>query len=90
MTIEVRLYSILRERDGRIVDRLEIELPEGSQAGDVLNLLDVPDNLEVVLAVNDQVISESDVLKDNDRLAIIPAIAGGAVTVGLSARDDDK
>ncbi len=77
ITVSVRLYSILRQRDGRIVNGLDLELPSESQVADVLRLLDVPDDLELVLAVNDQVSSETTVLQDRDRLAIIPAVAGG-------------
>ena len=77
IAITVRLYSILRERDGQIVDRLELELPTGSRVSDVLRVMDVPGNLEVVLAVNDQIVAESAVLHDQDRLRIIPAIVGG-------------
>jgi molybdopterin converting factor small subunit len=77
ITITVRLYSILRERDNRTVDRLELELPPDSRISDVLRLLEVARDLEVVLATNDEIAMESAVLHDGDRLAIIPAVAGG-------------
>jgi molybdopterin converting factor small subunit len=77
ISVSVRLYSILRQRDGRIVDSLELTLPMGSRAADVLSILDVPLDLEIILAVNDVVSSDTVVLKDGDRLAIIPAVAGG-------------
>jgi sulfur carrier protein ThiS len=80
LSITVRLYSILRNRDGRIVNQLELEVPQGSQVADILRLLEVPSNLEVILAINDQVTTEAAVLQDSDRLAIIPAVAGGAVS----------
>jgi len=77
ITISVRLYSILRQRDGRIVDRLELDLPPGSRVDYVLRKLDVPEDLELVLAVNDEVTDVTAVLQDHDRLSIIPAVAGG-------------
>ena len=77
ITITVRLYSILRDRDNRTVDRLELELPPDSRISDVLRLLEVARDLEVVLATNDKIAMESAVLHDGDRLAIIPAVAGG-------------
>jgi sulfur carrier protein ThiS len=77
ITISVRLYSILRQRDGRIVDRLELDLPPGSRITDALRQLGVPQDLELVLALNDQVASENAILQDQDRLSIIPAVAGG-------------
>jgi sulfur carrier protein ThiS len=75
--VSVRLYSILRQREGRIIDRLELDLPLGSRVMDVLRLLEVPQDLELVLALNDQVTSETTILQDRDRLSIIPAVAGG-------------
>lgn len=81
ISITVRLYSILRERNGRIVDRLELELPQGSCAEDALRQLDVPRDLDVVLSLNDQIAAETAVLHDGDHLAIIPAIAGGGSIV---------
>ena len=79
ISVTVRLYSILRQRDGQIVNRLELELPAGSQIADVLSLLNVPRNLELVLAINDQIVAESAMLQDQDLLRIIPAIAGGEI-----------
>lgn len=81
ITVSVRLYSILRQRDGRIVDRLELELPLGSRVSGVLRMLDVPQDLELVLALNDQVTTRSAILQDRDRLSIIPAVAGGSGSV---------
>jgi sulfur carrier protein ThiS len=81
ITVTVRLYSILRERDGQIVDSLECKLPQGSRVSDILGQLGVPDSLEVILAVNNKVVLESVVLRDQDRLAIIPAVAGGTVAL---------
>jgi sulfur carrier protein ThiS len=78
ITITVRLYSILRQRDGRTVDRMEVELPDGSRAEDVLHQLEVPESLELVLAINEQVVAKSAILNNGDHLSIIPAVAGGA------------
>ena len=77
MQITVRLYSILRHRNGDIVDCLELDLPENSTILDVLALLQVPDDLEIVLAVNEEVVKVDTTLSDGDLLALIPAVAGG-------------
>lgn len=71
----------MRERDGRVVDRLELDLPPDSQVSEVLRLLNIPANLEVIVALNDQIAAETEVLRDNDRLAIIPAVAGGTDSI---------
>lgn len=77
VTISVRLYSILRNRNNQIVDRMELQVPEHSNVSQVLDLLEVPDDLEIILAVNDRVTEKEQVLEDGDHLAIIPAVAGG-------------
>lgn len=75
--VTVRLFSVLRHYDGRIVDRLEMELARGSRAQDVLKLLQVDDQLEAALALNDALVAEDAILSDGDILSIIPAVAGG-------------
>jgi molybdopterin converting factor small subunit len=75
--VTVRLYSVLRHRDGRIVDRLALELPPGSRVGDVVRLLAVDPRLEPLLTVNDEPATAATPLADGDRLAIIPSVAGG-------------
>jgi molybdopterin converting factor small subunit len=75
--ITVRLYSILRHRDGKIIDRLEMDLPPGSNVQTVLDDLQVHEELEAILAVNDEVVDAGNVLKEGDRLSIIPSVAGG-------------
>jgi molybdopterin converting factor small subunit len=75
--VTVRLYSVLRHREGRIVDRLALDLPPGSRAGDVVRLLAIDPRLEPLLAVNDELATEATPLADGDRLAIIPSVAGG-------------
>lgn len=77
LRVTVRLYSVLRHRDGRIVDRLELALPPGSRVGDALRLLAIDPRLEPLLAVNDELATETSPLADGDRLAIIPSVAGG-------------
>jgi molybdopterin converting factor small subunit len=77
LRVTVQLYSVLRHRNGQIVDRLELELPLGSCARDVLEMLQVPAELEAVVAVNDEVTGESTPLSDGDCVAVVPAVSGG-------------
>lgn len=77
ITISVRLFSILRSRNGQVVDRMELRMPQHSNVSDVLDLLEVPANLEIILAINDRLTEKGQVLEDGDHLAIIPAVAGG-------------
>jgi sulfur carrier protein ThiS len=75
--IVVNLYSVLRHRSGEVVNQLELELPAGSRIQDALDRLEVPPDLEVVVSVNGRVADGHDSLHDGDRLAVIPAVAGG-------------
>ena len=75
--IFVKLYSVLRHRDGAIVDRMEMDIPAGSRAADVLRLLKVAEEMEASVAINSALVREDAALADGDTLAIIPSVAGG-------------
>ncbi len=68
---------MLRHREGKIVDRLELDVAAGSRTGDVLRLLEVKDNLKAILSINDKMVGEDALLADGDVLSIIPQVAGG-------------
>ena len=77
MRVRVRLFAGLRERVG--TGENEMELPPGSRASDVWELLQIgpePDGL--AYAVNRQYVSPDHPLTDGDELAIIPPVSGGA------------
>ena len=77
LCVAIRLHSTLRHRGGEIIDELAVELPQGSNVGDVVRLLDVPEQLDLILALNGQVVDRDAVLADGDRLTLIPALSGG-------------
>jgi sulfur carrier protein ThiS len=78
ITVTVRLYSILRHREGKIVNRLALELPAGSSPLDVLERLEIDPDLEVILAINADIADSEAQLQEGDLVSIIPAVAGGA------------
>ena len=77
--IQVRLHSILQQSgpDGRI-DRLEVDLPEGSCLSDLLAMLEIslPEDA-LLLAANGHVVSSEYILQDGDALNLMPAMSGG-------------
>lgn len=73
------MYSILRHRQDHIVDRMALELPEGSRVQDVLETLNVAPELEAFVAVNGIVVYDNPLIIDGDEVAIIPSIAGGGL-----------
>jgi MoaE-MoaD fusion protein len=83
MTVEVRLFAILRERFGS--DRLQLELPRGATVAEALAGLSEIDplgellgRLPVRMAVNRDYASVETVLQPADELALIPPVSGGA------------
>ena len=77
ITVNVRLFSILRHRSGgEVRDRMVLELPDGATAADVLAELGAPD-LPIVISINEQQADPSAILRDGDEVELIPAVAGG-------------
>jgi MoaE-MoaD fusion protein len=77
MRVRVRLFAGLRERVG--TGENEMELPPGSRASDVWELLQVgPEPEGLAYAVNRQYVDREQVLADGDELAIIPPVSGGS------------
>jgi molybdopterin synthase catalytic subunit len=86
MTVEVRLFAILRERAGR--DRIAVELEPGATVADAIDALaadpalaGVLERLPVTMAVNRDYASAETVLHSGDELALIPPVSGGAADV---------
>jgi len=86
MTVNVRLFAILRERAGQ--DRIALELDAGATVDDALaalgrdpGLAELLDRMAVAMAVNRDYASGDTELHPGDELALIPPVSGGAATV---------
>jgi molybdopterin synthase catalytic subunit len=86
MTVEVRLFAILRERAGS--DRVAVELAPGATVADALGALAedpalgaVLGRLPVTMAVNRHYASAETELRAGDELALIPPVSGGGADV---------
>jgi MoaE-MoaD fusion protein len=84
VTLSVRLFAGLRERAG--TDRLEIELPEGANVGDLLAAMaGTPVGAlrprECVVAVNREYASADEPVNAGDEVALVPPVSGGGGTV---------
>jgi molybdopterin synthase catalytic subunit len=83
MTVQVRLFAMLRERAGS--DSVELELRDGATVGEALEALaerpelaDALDRMPVRMAVNREYADAGTTLRADDELALIPPVSGGA------------
>jgi molybdopterin synthase catalytic subunit len=83
MTVQIRLFAILRERAGR--ETIELELDDGATVADVMDTLrergplsDLIGTLPVLMAVNRDYAAPGTPLRADDELALIPPVSGGA------------
>lgn len=86
MTVQIRLFAILREHAGR--QTLEIELHDGATVADALRTLDgsgplagLIERLSVSMAVNRLYATKDTPLRPGDELALIPPLSGGEATL---------
>jgi sulfur carrier protein ThiS len=77
--IHVQLHTILqRESADGLVDRLDLEMPDGSSFQDLLAILDIklaPDSL--LLVVNGRMADIDQLFAPGDQVHLMPAISGG-------------
>lgn len=79
MQVRVKLFAGLRERAG--TDALALELPDGARVSDALaEVRWLTQDLPVVMAVNLDYTDEETVLHQDDELALIPPVSGGALS----------
>jgi MoaE-MoaD fusion protein len=91
VTVVVRLFAGLRERAG--TDRLEVELPEGANVGDLLAAMaGTPVGAlrprECVVAVNREYASADEPVKAGDEVALVPPVSGGGGAVHIRITDE--
>ncbi|MFH0959481.1 MAG: MoaD/ThiS family protein [Pseudomonadota bacterium] len=79
MTIELVLYaSITKLVPGSIAGNpISVEASDKTTVGDLLSQAGIPDDMRLILLVNGLSGSRDQELKDRDRLAVFPPIAGG-------------
>lgn len=76
MRITVKIYASLRKHtDGE--GTIELELQKNSEVEDILEMLRIPDDEVKIIMINGKRSQTNMVLRDGDRVAIFPPIAGG-------------
>lgn len=83
MIVRVRLFAILREKAGS--DAVELELREGATVADALSALRMNqalggllERMPVAMAVNRDYADSEMTLEEEDELALVPPVSGGA------------
>jgi MoaE-MoaD fusion protein len=86
VTVQIRLFAILREHAGR--QTLQIELHDGATVADALRELDdsgplagLIERLSVSMSVNRVYATKDTPLRPGDELALIPPLSGGEATL---------
>ncbi len=77
----MRLFAGLRERAG--ADRVEVDLPEGASVADLLAAMGTTPVGELaprscIVALNREYADEDAVVGENDEVALVPPVSGGA------------
>jgi len=77
--VEVRLYATLRRYGSEtgIGEPMILQMPEGSRLADLLARLNVPKDEVKTAFVNSRRQEEDYQLRDGDRVALFPPVAGG-------------
>jgi molybdopterin converting factor small subunit len=77
--IEVRLYAMLRKYgpEAGAGGSLILQVPEGTRLTDLLARLEVPEGEVKTAFVNNRRKDEDYQLRDGDRVAFFPPVAGG-------------
>ena len=73
--LSVRLFAGLRERAG--ADRVEVELPDGASVADLLAAMDLAPR-SCVVAINREYAAETELLREQDEVALVPPVSGGS------------
>ena len=82
MKIDVLLFAQLKEAAGK--ERLSLELEEGTRVRELAeHLMSGPDfyrlrGLPLLYAINENFVSQEDLLREGDTLALMTPVSGGA------------
>ena len=79
MQITVHLHTILQRRTpAGTINRIEIDIPEGTTLEDLIEILEIELSLDnMLLAVNHRTADVDHILKEGDVVNLMPAISGG-------------
>jgi sulfur carrier protein ThiS len=79
MKMSVKLFGTLRERfpDYRHQDGIEVEVPDGATAKELLFLLKIPESNGAVVAMEGRILKRDDKMQHGAQVYVFQAIHGG-------------
>jgi sulfur carrier protein ThiS len=77
MKVRVELQSYLDQYAPGDDPKFSLEIPDGATINDVIRKLGIPVDQAAVLTLGDDAAEPTQVLKDGDRVTVIPPVAGG-------------
>jgi molybdopterin synthase sulfur carrier subunit len=79
ITAHVKLFATLRGHYPHLGlgEAMEVKLPEGATAGDMVERLRLPENQVKVIFVNGIVRGKDHTLADGDEVGVFPPVGGG-------------
>lgn len=79
MKVKVKLYGTLGQRfpGYQLAQGMEIEVPDGATAKDLLALLEIPESQRAVVAVEGRILKADDRIQRGVPVNILQAIGGG-------------
>ena len=77
MKVEIKLFAGFRSYMPNAPDQHFTDVPDGSTVGDIILSLNIPEEEKKIIFVNGVHGTVDTVLRERDRLAIFPPVAGG-------------
>jgi molybdopterin converting factor small subunit len=77
MKVEVKLFAGFRSYMPKSLHSSYMDVPDGSTVGDIILNLGIPKEVKKIIFVNGVHGTNGTVLREKDRLAIFPPVAGG-------------
>jgi len=79
MKLSVKIYGTLRQQVPAYQHSqgIEVELPDGGTAQDLLTCLKIPDNQRAVIVMNGQILNEDDTMRDGVQIHVLQPVSGG-------------
>jgi len=79
MKVRVQLFGVLGNKlpEFGSPEGVEIELPDESSVGDLINYLKIPEDWEVTVAMDSRLLKYDDLMRDGAEIRVLQPVHGG-------------